>query len=68
MMRLAVALARALALITHGLSSYARVAGDRSDKGAIAVMNEYVYRPLRTKAAALAGGVTPPPPPPLAAR
>src|SRR6185295_11650971 len=30
---------------------------DRSDKGAIAVMNEYVYRPLRQKTAELQSGV-----------
>ena len=40
---------RALALSTERLESYAGVARDRSDKGAIAVMNEYVYRPLRAK-------------------
>ncbi len=44
---------RALDLVTRALESFARVARDRSDKGAIAVMNEYVYRPLRAKVAAL---------------
>ncbi|HYV27171.1 MAG TPA: hypothetical protein VFA77_06535, partial [Candidatus Eisenbacteria bacterium] len=44
---------RALDLVTHGLTVYAGIARDRSDKGAIAVMNEYVYRPLRAKVAEL---------------
>jgi hypothetical protein len=43
----------ALTLSTKSLEAYARVARDRSDKGAIAVMNEYVYRPLRGKVAEL---------------
>jgi hypothetical protein len=43
----------ALKLITNSLESYVRVARDRSDKGAIAVMNEYIYRPLRVKVAEL---------------
>jgi len=38
------------------LEAYASVARDRSDLGAIATMNEYVWRPLREKAAALADG------------
>ena len=33
----------------EALEAYARVAGDRSDLGAIAVLNEYVYRPLQAK-------------------
>ena len=39
------------ALITarRALEAYARVARDQSDRGAIAVMNEYVYRPLKAK-------------------
>ncbi|MEO7298775.1 MAG: hypothetical protein ABI042_09390, partial [Verrucomicrobiota bacterium] len=44
---------RAVVLIKHGLIAYANIAGDRSDKGAIAVMNEYVFRPLRAKVAEL---------------
>jgi hypothetical protein len=40
---------RALDLIKQALTSYASVARDRSDKGAIAVMNEYVYRALTAK-------------------
>ncbi|PYJ04249.1 MAG: hypothetical protein DME25_10260, partial [Verrucomicrobia bacterium] len=44
---------RALELVKQGLSAYVRVARDRSDKGAIAVMNEYVYRPLQAKVAKL---------------
>ena len=31
------------------LEAFARVARDQSDRGAIATLNEYVYRPLRTK-------------------
>jgi len=50
--------ARALALVKSGLESYAGVARDRSDKGAIAVMNEYVYRPLRAKLVDLKKGTT----------
>lgn len=40
---------RALDLINSGLTSYAGVVRDRSDKAAIAVMNEYVVRALQTK-------------------
>ena len=40
----------ALAKGTRALESYARVARDQSDRGAIAMMNEYVYRPLKAKA------------------
>jgi hypothetical protein len=36
------------------LEAFARVARDQSDRGAIATMNEYVYRPLRTKAQEMA--------------
>ena len=46
---------RAVELIKAGLTAYAKVAGDRSDKGAIAVMNEYVYRPLQKKISELKG-------------
>jgi hypothetical protein len=35
------------------LDAYARVAGDQSDRGAIATMAEYVYRPLKEKVARL---------------
>ena len=31
------------------LASYANVAQDRSDLGSIAVLNEYVHRPLKAK-------------------
>ena len=43
------------ALITarKALEAYADVVRDQSDRGAIAVMNEYVYRPLKEKVAAL---------------
>jgi hypothetical protein len=40
---------RALDLVKRGLSAYAGVARDRSDKGAIAVMNEYVVRALQAR-------------------
>lgn len=43
---------------TRGIEQYAAVARDRSDKGAIAVMNEYVIRPLRVKVAELAENVS----------
>ncbi len=39
----------ALETAHRALTAYARVARDRSDRGAIAVMNEYVYRPLKAK-------------------
>jgi len=40
---------RAQDLIKRGLTAYAGVVRDRSDKGAIAVMNEYVVRPLEAR-------------------
>jgi hypothetical protein len=43
----------ALDLIRQSVNAYAGVAADRSDKGAIAVMNEFVYRPLQAKVDAL---------------
>jgi hypothetical protein len=43
----------ALARARTALEAQARVARDRSDHGAIAVMAEYVYRPLKAKVAAL---------------
>ena len=43
----------ALATAREALEAYADVARDQSDRGAIAVMNEYVYRPLKEKIAAL---------------
>ncbi len=43
----------ALATARQALEAYAGVARDQSDCGAIAVMNEYVYRPLKEKIAAL---------------
>jgi len=39
----------ALAAARRALEAYAHVAQDRSDLGAIAVMNEYVYRPLKAR-------------------
>lgn len=41
---------RAVDLSRSMLESYARVAADQSDRGAIATMAEYVYRPLKAKA------------------
>ena len=43
----------ALAAARRALEAYARVARDQSDRGAIATMNEYVFRPLRAKVEAL---------------
>ena len=39
----------ALAAVRTAIESYARVARDQSDRGAIATMAEYVYRPLKAK-------------------
>jgi hypothetical protein len=44
---------RALESARGSIEALVRVAQDRSDLGGIAVMNEYVYRPLRAKVAAL---------------
>jgi hypothetical protein len=46
----------ALAQVRAALESYARVARDQSDRGAIATMAEYVYRPLKGKVES--GGVS----------
>ena len=46
----------ALAAAREALEAYADVVRDQSDRGAIAVMNEYVYRPLKDKIAALQKG------------
>ena len=43
----------ALSLCIKALKAYARVARDQSDRGAIATMNEFVYRPLKVKVAEL---------------
>jgi hypothetical protein len=43
----------ALKQVRTALEAYARVAGDQSDRGAIATMAEYVYRPLKDKVAQL---------------
>ena len=43
----------ALAIAREALEAYTDVVRDQSDRGAIAVMNEYVYRPLKEKLAAL---------------
>ena len=43
----------ALVIAREALEAYAEVVRDQSDRGAIAVMNEYVYRPLKEKIAAL---------------
>lgn len=39
----------ALADVVRAIESYARVARDQSDRGAIAMMGELVYRPLKVK-------------------
>jgi hypothetical protein len=39
----------ALEKVKSSLEAYGSVVSDRSDVGAIAVMNEFVYRPLREK-------------------
>ena len=46
----------ALVAAREALEAYADVVRDQSDRGAIAVMNEYVYRPLKEKVAALQEG------------
>ena len=46
----------ALATVRQALEAYANVVHDQSDRGAIAVMNEYVYHPLKGKIAALQKG------------
>ena len=52
------ALRHARAAVDHsreGTEAYAAIVQDQSDIGAIAVMNEHVYRPLKAKVAELAG-------------
>jgi hypothetical protein len=44
------------------MESYARVAVDQSDRGAIATMAEYVYRPLKAKVESLKPRSVPPTP------
>ncbi len=46
----------ALAAARQALEAYADVARDQSDRGAIAVMNAYVYRPLKEKVGVLQKG------------
>ena len=46
----------ALVTAREALEAYVDVVRDQSDRGAIAVMNEYVYRPLKEKIAALQKG------------
>jgi hypothetical protein len=45
---------RALEVARQAIEAYARVARDQSDRGAIATLDEYVYRPLAAKLASLA--------------
>jgi hypothetical protein len=45
----------ALATARGALAAYASVARDQSDRGAIAILNEYVYRPLQAKVRELEG-------------
>lgn len=33
----------------EALEAYAAIAADNSDRGAVAALNEYCYRPIRTK-------------------
>jgi hypothetical protein len=44
-------LATSLKALTEGVTEFAAVARDQSDRGAIAILNEYAVRPLRAKAA-----------------
>jgi hypothetical protein len=44
---------KALQLIRGAIESYAAVARDQSDRGAIAMLNQYAYFPLRAKVAEL---------------
>ena len=46
----------ALTTARQALEAYVDVVRDQSDRGAIAVMNEYVYRPLKEKIVALQKG------------
>lgn len=48
---------KALKTARRALASYARVAQDQSDRGALAILNEYVYRPLQAKLAELKGKI-----------
>jgi hypothetical protein len=43
----------ALADVRHALEAYASIARDQSDRGALATLNEFVYRPLKAKVAEL---------------
>jgi hypothetical protein len=54
--------ASALACVRAAMESYARVAVDQSDRGAIATMAEYVYRPLKAKVESLKPRSVPPTP------
>ena len=45
----------ALSAARRSIEAYARVARDQSDRGAIAQLNEFVYRPLQRKLASLRG-------------
>ncbi|MFN7992713.1 MAG: hypothetical protein U0Q18_03890 [Bryobacteraceae bacterium] len=49
--RAAASLQDALGALTRGVAAYAAVARDQSDRGAIAILNEYAVRPLRAKTA-----------------
>ena len=43
----------AVGMARHAIEAYARVARDQTDRGTIAVLNEYVFRPLKAKVADL---------------
>ena len=47
----------ALKLLRQAVEDYARVAGDQSDRGSIAILAEYAYRPLQRKVAELRKGL-----------
>ena len=42
-------LENALLAMREALEAYAAIAADNSDRGAVAALNEYCYRPIRTK-------------------
>ena len=48
----------ALGATRRALEAYVRVARDQSDRGALAQLNEFVYRPLKAKLAALQGSAS----------
>jgi hypothetical protein len=51
----------ALATACRSIEAFAGVAQDRSDRGTVAVLNEYVFRPLKAKVAELRESLAAPP-------